>query len=461
MTSVMYSLSGDFTDGLNIDKLTYEIQTNAGITTTLDGIYNQGGDTLVIRFQSPLGTEENTFLDTVVSEHVGTSYPRPYQATEVLNNGDIFVASHFYDLANKRRIKIKEIATDTTDIDTFRFESGLTADYTISSNTGQIFQNTFMLVGTTYQIGSNIAPTGTAAASTSTNPASSANDDNTTTFWYNTTAEPPVGSWWQVDFGTVKGVLGAELVNYTTSYYPTGIDIYKSDNGTSWTKIQTNTSMTYTSAGNTTGSFRFPDFSSAQFARYFRFTCTGSFNATYNIAREYRLFEAAGNGYSTSTPSTISNIKANRQIDTSNWAQINSSSLVGTVPAGTSVKILLSFDNQTTWVYWNGSAWTTSSLANIQTTSMSHTTFNALTTANYNASGGLNSGTKTLDAAASISTTDATKTPAVQKLVFNTTTNSFQKEMSKKDIMVKMIMPNKTQFQNVSGSNKTLNIVIS
>lgn len=441
-------------------ELQYNINENlASIGTTCQGIVC-GSTFISLTMGDTLTTGGENSLLAILQSHDNTLQENPYLVTKTLINDDIFVATHFYDFNNQRKVKISESKTEDMDDTTYKFNFGVTADYIISDPSADIHENTFMLVGSSYQVGANIATTGTAYASSSTQSPSSAIDGNVNTFWYNSNSEPAVGSWWYIDFGSIKGILGAEIVNYSTTYFPTDMAIQKSNDATNWTQIAREAPMTYTSSGNSTGSYRFANFAQPHFARYFRFYCYGSNNSTYNIAREYRLFSAVGSGFTINTPSTITNIKSQRQMDTSNWAQINSSTLIGDVPTGTSIKMLLSFDDQATWVYWNGSAWTASSIANIESASMSHTTFNSLTTANYDATGGLNSGTKTIDVSLSLSTTDTSKTPSVQQLEFNITTLPFMESVFDNTICVRNIAPNKTKFQNKSGSNKTFNICI-
>jgi len=105
------------------------------------------------------------------------------------------------------------------------------------------------------------------------------------------------------------------------------------------------------------------------------------------------------------------------QKDTTLWSKITSVVISETTPVNTSIKYLVSFDGRVTWKYWNGSAWTLSSLANLQTNSMSKATLEALTYTNWAASGGFIAGTTTkLDFAMDLATTNSTVSPSLESI---------------------------------------------
>lgn len=124
---------------------------------------------------------------------------------------------------------------------------------------------------------------------------------------------------------------------------------------------------------------------------------TGS---TYPTSQAYYITTAAGS-----------------QIDTSTWTEITSVTLTQTTPASTTLLYLVSFDGRTTWKYWTGSAWAASSLANLQTNGMDKTTVEAITQAQWGASGGFTAGT--LDFAFDLKTTDSTVTPSLDLITAN------------------------------------------
>ena len=461
-TTYPKSLTSDFGNSLNVNQLLREIQSNGNITPNCITVNNLNSDVVDIIFTSALSGGEQTTLNTIISEHVPNNSLIPFTDTVVLNNNDIYIANHFYDNNYSRHINITEETTESANNTTYTFNDTYLTDYQIS-NTGvaELSSTSFSLKGDGFQGGSSITHEGSATASSTTQPASNANDQNIVSFWYNSSSEPAVGSWWKLDFGTARGIYRAEVIWYSTTYYATDVSIEYSMDNTNWTLGLRDQAVTYTSAGNTLGFYKFAPFATPIFARYIRFKCNASNNATYFILREVYLYKAVGSGFSTIDSGTINNIKTIRQIDSSIWQSLNSSTLVGTFPTGTTTRILLSFDNQTTWVYWNGSAWTSSSLANISTTSMTHTIFNALTQANYAAANGLNSGTETIDVAINISTTDSTKTPIINNISFNYNSNVFREIMNDSNIRVRCMTDEKTEIKNISGSTKTFKIFIN
>jgi hypothetical protein len=460
-TTYNKSLIEDFSGNLQVNQLLREIKSNEGITPYCITVNNLNSDNVDIIFDSALSAGEQTTLNTIISNHVPNNSLIPFTETVTLNPNDIHVVEHFHDEDYSRKLTITNETTESADNSIFTFNDTYTGDYKIEgSGIAELSPTSFSLAGDAFQEGSSIAHEGTASASSSTQPASNANDNNSNTFWYNTTSEQAVGAWWKVDFGSTRGIYSAEVIWYSTTYYSTEISIEYSLNNVDWTLALNQTGITYTSTGNTTGYYKFPAFNTPIFARYVRFTCNASNNSTYFIMREVYLYEALGSGYSTIDHGIINNIKTERQIDTSGWSSLNSSTLVGTFPAGTTTRILISFNNQATWVYWNGSAWISSTLANISTTSMTQTTFNALSQANYASVNGLNSATESIDIALCISTTDDTKTPFINYVNFNYNSKVFRELLFDSSVRVRFTTKTKTEIKNISGSTKNLNIII-
>ncbi|KKQ66696.1 MAG: hypothetical protein US86_C0004G0014 [Candidatus Daviesbacteria bacterium GW2011_GWA2_38_24] len=110
------------------------------------------------------------------------------------------------------------------------------------------------------------------------------------------------------------------------------------------------------------------------------------------------------------------------QIDSSSWTAVSSVSITQTLPTNTNIKYLVSFDNRSTWKYWSGSAWTSSTLANIDTNGMTKTTIEAITSSQWSDSGGFSAGT--LDFAAALSTSDSASTPTLDLITVNYTSNA-------------------------------------
>ncbi|MBU4536893.1 fibronectin type III domain-containing protein, partial [Patescibacteria group bacterium] len=133
-----------------------------------------------------------------------------------------------------------------------------------------------------------------------------------------------------------------------------------------------------------------------------------------------RCIKNTGSSYPT-TPYYITTTDAS-QIDVSTYSAITDVDLTQTTPTGTDVKYLVSFDGRTSWKYWTGSAWASSSLANLQSQGMSKTSLEALGSANWSTSGGFVAGTTTtLDFAMDLSTSDSSATPELDQIKVNYT----------------------------------------
>lgn len=449
MATYTYSLNDDFTVGVDQEQLTDEIKEVLSTGFHIK-IY---GDNVAVTFDSELSTANKTVLDGLISNHDPTNFQEPIDIDQLIPSGEIFVLDHFPDPDYQRRASINEDITDTFDDTSLTFSKGHTGKYEIDAPlVAELNQNSLTLTGSNYVQGTNISGDGTASASTSTSSPQNAIDNNTSTFWYNTTAEPAVGSWWMLDFGTVRPVYSLEVVWYSTTYYGTDVSIQWSNDGENWNLILRDQAVTYTSTGNTTGTYKFADFPQPVFARYFRIYCNASNNATYFILREARFFEAVGSNFSTSgTASLTSNDSG--QINTFSWNTVNSCQLNGTFPTGTTTKMLLSFDGRSSWVYWSGSAWVTES--NIANSTMTPTVFDSLTSANF--SGALGD---SLDIKINIGTSDSTKSPIINSILFNVTTKVFRQRSSEMSIRVRNLSSRKTEFKNLSDSDKTFHISI-
>ncbi len=119
--------------------------------------------------------------------------------------------------------------------------------------------------------------------------------------------------------------------------------------------------------------------------------------------------------YPTSKPYYI--YSNNSQIDTSSWPAIKSVTTTETTPSGTSLKYLVSFDGRINWKYWAGSAWTTSTLDDLQTNGMSKTALEAITESQW--SYGFSAGT--LDFAIDLGTTNSANTPELSGITIQYT----------------------------------------
>lgn len=67
---VSYTISGDFTNGINLDQLTNEIEDDPGIDTAVLQYINIDNDDVDLVFDIALTGSEDTALDTLISNHV-------------------------------------------------------------------------------------------------------------------------------------------------------------------------------------------------------------------------------------------------------------------------------------------------------------------------------------------------------------------------------------------------------
>ena len=108
------------------------------------------------------------------------------------------------------------------------------------------------------------------------------------------------------------------------------------------------------------------------------------------------------------------------QINTSNYAHINDIDITQTTPTDTSIKYLVSFDDRSTWKYWDGNSWETSTLDDIQTNGMTKTTIEELSQTDWESSGGfVPNTTTTLDFLADLNTSDPEATPELDNIQVN------------------------------------------
>ena len=105
---------------------------------------------------------------------------------------------------------------------------------------------------------------------------------------------------------------------------------------------------------------------------------------------------------------------ASSQLNTSSWGNIAGITATQNTPNNTNIKYLVSFDNRSSWKYWNGSSWQASTLANISTNGMTKTTLEGISKTQWSSSGGFTAGT--FDIAASLSTSDSAVTPWVDNI---------------------------------------------
>lgn len=164
-------------------------------------------------------------------------------------------------------------------------------------------------------------------------------------------------------------------------------------------------------------------------------TAGGYTGFSYSVAYGNSLFVAAlymqnyvatsSGGYTTSQPYYVTTSDSS-QISTSAWSHLTGAAITQTTPTNTDIKYLVSFDDRSTWKYWDGDSWESSTLDNLQTNGMNKTAIEGLSQANWEATGGFVPGsTSYIDIAADLSTTDSTATPELDNIQFNYSLNSY------------------------------------
>ena len=366
--------------------------------------------------------------------------------------------SHNTDTSNGRVVQIKNLITNVASVDdTLDFDLADAALFIQeNSTTGTNFIGGAVRLKATFAGGSgttDVSFAHTSSASSSTDAPSNANDGNNETFWY-TAVNGAQGGFWQIDLDDdVVPVNKAEIrwFDAVGTYNCTTFEIQGSNiNGGAYTTVYT---------GNTVNdpiesTYTFP----ASTYQYWRFLCTAwLIDPIYYVLREVRLFEATAT-FSANTPSYVTT--GTNALDTSDWTQLTSLDIGATQPAGTSIKHLVSFDNKTTWKYWNGTAWTDSSLDNLQTDGMTEAEIEAITSTQWFFTGGINSGaTRTLDFAFDLSTTDTAATPRLNNVSVTFIMPDHWK-LNTENYDIQEFNTTQTQVTNRTGSTQTIKVNI-
>jgi hypothetical protein len=175
-----------------------------------------------------------------------------------------------------------------------------------------------------------------------------------------------------------------------------------------WTTLDTRTAQNPTSSSASTYTF-----SNTTAYRYYQFAFTNTVGGSAYVAALNQV-QILGPGSWTYPTGTMyyATTSAGSNVGLAGYAggTITSVTFTSATPSGTTLVGLVSFDNQTTWKYWNGSAWTTTTLSAIaaQGTSLA-TISSALAGATINS---LPAQTG-LDFAWGLETTTAANTPSV------------------------------------------------
>ncbi len=429
---------------------------NGGEGADVDIVANQGSDNAGrIRYnatdnQWELSNDGASFEP--ISTGGGTNIT---QLTASINNGAEEIFTHNTDPNYERVVDVyyqdAETIDDRNSWDVLTSEEGL---YTQEDNNITDFSGDTIKLqpAGSYTPGStNLSIGATALASDTTRAPSEGNDNSTSTFWYNQGESSSANQWWAVDLGSPTTVMRAQINWYSTSYHATTMRIEGSNDGSNWTTVSTVNPV----GGDTTDETW--DFTPATF-RYWRFFCVTGQNATYFVIREGRFFEALGGGYS-ATPAYVTT-RPGKSLVTSPWSQINSVDVVENQPASTELRYLFSFDDGVTWKSFNGSAWGTQTLSDIETVGMTSAQVESLSAANWNVSGGLNSGTGNLDYAVSIGTSDTNNTPVHSGISFNYSTQTYWQKTNQSTARVRLHSDTTIGVQNLTGGTKTFKVNI-
>ncbi len=427
---------------------------NSGAGADVDIVANQGADNAgTIRYSAANNRWE---ISNDGASFVGIAAGGTMLVfNQTLVNNGTATFSHASDVDNKRIVQVKEEVTATGATDSsLDFDAVDEATY-IQENAAntQFVGGVAKLEGVFSGAvgGTNLTSGKTVSASTSSQPAINGNDTNNNTFWY-TTSGGSNGGWWQVDLGGgAPAVRRATVRWYTTtsSYRCSTFNIEGSNtDGSGYVSVYT---------GNTSAD---PQEATYNFApntyRYWRFVCTTATNTNYYVVREFRLFEALA-----SYPLTPYYVTTDANtITTSSWTGVTNFDFTQTTPALTSIRYLVSFDGKTTWKYWNGTAWTASSLANLQTDGMTEASIEAITSAQWMAAGGINSdAAETLDIAFDLDTNDSAVTPSVDQLDITFTTPNYWK-INTQNYDIHEYSTTETQVTNKTGATKNVKITI-
>ncbi len=108
------------------------------------------------------------------------------------------------------------------------------------------------------------------------------------------------------------------------------------------------------------------------------------------------------------------------QINTSDWKHFRRVIIDQEVPDSENIKFLVSFDNKSTWKYWDGSTWVTASLTQIGQFGNTEIQLESLQKAQWHSIGGFNPGvTSTFDVAIGITSPEGSTTPRLHRFTVN------------------------------------------
>lgn len=437
--------------------LTFDAENITSPGADIDIVANQGTDNPgVLRYsasnnQWEISNDGGAFVPIASGEGNGSVVG--FEAT--IANQSSTTVTHASDPNNQRVVQVKELVSNTSATDTslsFAVADENAYQQEDATNGTDFLGSRVRLHATFTGTGStNLALNTNATASSSTNPPSNAVDGNDSNFWY-TAANNANGGWIELDLGNSAPPFNrAEIrwYNATGTYNCSTFEIQGTNtSGSNYATVFT---------GNTVSD---PQDSTYNFSpnayQYWRFLCTVANNTTYYVVNEIRLFEALAL-YPT-TPYYVTT-GVNR-LSTSSWTSLPDLSISQLEPANTSIRYLVSFDERSTWKFWNGSAWTASSLANLQTQGMTQAQLEALSTAQWFSAGGINSNvSQTLDFAFDLRTTNNSQTPSVDQIEITYTTPTYWR-INTAQYDVKEFNDTQTQITNQTGETQSVKISV-
>lgn len=287
--------------------------------------------------------------------------------------------------------------------------------------------------------------------STGTGAAWNVFDSTDASTWFNYGSGTSSDAWVGFDFGSAKNIHKWRFIG-RGAHWPCTVTCEWSDNGSSWTTIDTATSV----AVNTQVDRSFTGASH----RYWRLHITSSPNFQNTEVGQVEFWEQPVS-YQTTTWYYARTTDTNR-FSFTGISKVNSVAHTVTTPASTSIRVLVSFDGRSTWKKWNGSSWGTHAgglgdIANGNTTAEVAT---GLT--NYTPGGGETG----LDFAWGLQTTDASATPSVDLVTINydeATTYapaSVGKYGSTSEFGVKRVSSTQTTIKNQTGTSQKIHATV-
>jgi hypothetical protein len=280
--------------------------------------------------------------------------------------------------------------------------------------------------------------------------------DDTSLTWLGARSSSP--QWIAVDLGSKKNITKVRIrkTNQNANYDVGKFKLQYSDTGLSgpWTDHIDRTSSTITYSGDW-----YEDIVTTE-ARYWRLYITEGLNGIHSDGYgcgEFELYESQPQ-YATSTWNIITTTNSNN-LSLENITQITSFDIDNdTLPSGTEVRFLVSFDGRVTWNKYSGGVWTPELVTDIQYGNNIAEVEGAL-------SGLVPSVSQTsLDIAIGFKTENTTDTPSlngISAIYDEDTTYDIATVGSYSNPNVEFglrrISPTKTKIKNKTGSTQTIN----